>query len=85
MECIIFYSKPVSFMSKTKAADAVLFLEQIGLIQNEGDNDVREVRIAKLSDTVSSSKSLNIPEKKEVADLIKIRDWQKLKTYLEEI
>jgi len=72
-------------MSKTKAADAVLFLEQIALIQNEGDNDVREVRIAKLSDTVSSSKSLNIPEKKEVADLIKIRDWQKLKTYLEEI
>ena len=72
-------------MSKTKAADAVLLLEQLAQVVNEGDNDVREVRIAKLSDAVSASQSFNIPEKKEVEALIKIRDWPKLKKYLEDI
>ncbi len=72
-------------MSKTKAADAVKLLEQLAQVVKEGDNDVREVRIAKLSDSVSASQSFNIPEKKEVDALIKIRDWPKLKKYLEEI
>lgn len=72
-------------MSKTKAADAVLLLEQLAQVVKEGDNDVREVRIAKLSDAVSGAKCLNVPERKEVEALIKIRDWPALKKYLEEI
>jgi len=76
---------PVSFMSKTHAADAVLLLEQLSQVVNEGDNDVREVRIAKLSDAVSAAQCFNVPEKKEAEALIKIRDWPKLKKYLEEI
>jgi hypothetical protein len=72
-------------MSKTKAADAVLLLEQLAQVVKEGDNDVREVRIAKLSDAVSAAKCLNVQERKEAEALIKIRDWQKLKKYLEEI
>jgi len=72
-------------MSKTKADDAVKLLEQLVQVVNEGDNDVREVRIAKLSDTISSAGSFNIPEKREAEALIKIRDWPKLKKYLEEI
>ncbi|HJJ34446.1 MAG: hypothetical protein PHF01_01280 [Methanocorpusculum sp.] len=72
-------------MSKTKAADAVLLLEQLAQVVKEGDNDVREVRIAKLSDAVSGAKCLNVPERKEAEALIKIRDWPALKKYLEEI
>mgnify|MGYP000991487728 CR=1 FL=1 len=72
-------------MPTTKAADAVLLLEQLASIIKEGDNDVREVRIAKLSDAVSAAHCLNIPQKKEVTGLIKVRDWSKLKKYLEEI
>jgi len=72
-------------MSKTKAADAVLLLEQLAQVVKESDNDVREVRIAKLSDAVSGAKCLNVPERKEAEALIKIRDWPALKKYLEEI
>jgi len=72
-------------MSKTKAADAVLLLEQLAQVVKEGDNDVREVRIAKLSDALSAAQCMNVPEKKEAEALIKIRDWPKLKKYLEEI
>ncbi|WP_042698083.1 hypothetical protein [Methanocorpusculum bavaricum] len=72
-------------MSKTNAADAVLLLEQLAQVVKEGDNDVREVRIAKLSDAVSGAKCLNVPERKEAEALIKIRDWPALKKYLEEI
>ncbi|MDD2626770.1 MAG: hypothetical protein PHI87_04390 [Candidatus Methanomethylophilus sp.] len=72
-------------MSKTKADDAVKLLEQLAQIVKEGDNDVREVRIAKLSDAVSGAESFNVPEKREAEALIKIRDWPKLKKYLEEI
>ncbi len=72
-------------MSKTKADDAVKLLEQLAQVVKEGDNDVREVRIAKLSDAVSADGSFNVPEKREAEAFIKIRDWQKLKKYLEEI
>jgi hypothetical protein len=72
-------------MPTTKAADAVLLLEQLASIIKEGDNDVREVRIAKLSDAVSAAHCLNTAQKKEVTGLIKVRDWSKLKKYLEEI
>ncbi|WP_319379308.1 hypothetical protein [uncultured Methanocorpusculum sp.] len=72
-------------MSKTKADDAVKLLEQLAQVVKEGDNDVREVRIAKLSDAVSGVGSFNVPEKREAEALIKIRDWPKLKKYLEEI
>ena len=72
-------------MPTTKAADAVLPLEQLASIIKEGDNDVREVRIAKLSDAVSAAHCLNTAQKKEVTGLIKVRDWPKLKKYLEEI
>jgi len=72
-------------MPTTKSADAVFLLEQLTSIIKEGDNDVREVRIAKLSDAVSASQCLNVPDKKEVSGLIKNRDWPKLKKYLEGI
>jgi len=72
-------------MSKTKADDAVKLLEQLAQVVKEGDNDVREVRIAKLSDAVSAAGSFNVPEKRDAEAFIKIRDWQKLKKYLEEI
>jgi hypothetical protein len=64
--------------------DAVALLEQIAAIQNEGDNDVREVRIAKFSDAVLRS-SLNHFEKEQVEESVKVRDWPALTAYLENL
>ncbi|HJJ30408.1 MAG TPA: hypothetical protein VJ857_01655 [Methanocorpusculum sp.] len=72
-------------MFKSKESDAVMLLEQLGQVIKEGDNDVREVRIAKLSDAASAAHCFNVPQKKEVEALIKVRDWPKLKKYLEEV
>ena len=41
--------------SAAKKAEIVAYLEQIVAIQNEGDNDVVEVRIAKLGDGIHHS------------------------------
>ncbi|HJK16076.1 MAG TPA: hypothetical protein O0X44_00710 [Methanocorpusculum sp.] len=69
--------------SAAKKAEIVAYLEQIVAIQNEGDNDVVEVRIAKLGDGIRHSKELNHHEKHTAGEILKIRDWNALKKYLE--
>lgn len=61
-------------MHKTKSADAVKLLEQLDAVINEEDNDVREVRIAKLREA-SGASMLNIPEKEQAEELICLRSW----------
>ena len=68
--------------SAAKKAEIVAYLEQIVAIQNEGDNDVVEVRIAKLGDGIHHSKELNHHEKHTAGEILKIRDWNALKKYL---
>ncbi len=69
--------------SAAKKAEIVGYLEQIAAILKEGDNDVLEVRIAKLSDAIHHSKELNHHEKHTVGEILKIRDWNAVKRYLE--
>ncbi|MCZ0860666.1 MAG: hypothetical protein O0X93_03845 [Methanocorpusculum sp.] len=69
--------------SAAKKAEIVAYLEQIAAIQSEGDNDVVEVRIAKLGDGIHHSKELNHHEKHTAGEILKIRDWNALKKYLE--
>ena len=69
--------------SAAKKAEIVAYLEQIAAIQKEGDNDVVEVRIAKLGDGIHHSKELNHHEKHTAGEILKIRDWNALKKYLE--
>ncbi|HJK78141.1 hypothetical protein [Methanocorpusculum vombati] len=69
--------------SAAKKAEIVAYLEQIAAILKEGDNDVVEVRIAKLGDAIHHSKELNHHEKHTAGEILKIRDWNALKKYLE--
>ncbi|MDR3101743.1 MAG: hypothetical protein LBU24_00675 [Methanocalculaceae archaeon] len=68
-----------------KKSEVVTYLEQIAAIQSEGDNDVAEVRIAKLGDGIYHSKELNHHKKQTVGEFLKARDWNALKKYLENI
>ncbi|MDV0443933.1 hypothetical protein [Methanorbis rubei] len=69
--------------SAAKKAEIVAYLEQIAAILKEGDNDVLEVRIAKLSDGIHNSKELNHHEKQTAAGILTVRDWNALKKFLE--
>lgn len=69
--------------SAAKKAEIVAYLEQIAAILKEGDNDVVEVRIAKLGDAIHHSKELNHHEKHMAGEILKIRYWNALKKYLE--
>lgn len=71
--------------SAAKKAEVVGYLEQLSAVLNECDNDVMEVRIAKLSDAIHHSKELNHHEKHTVGEMLKIRDWNAVKKYLENL
>lgn len=66
-----------------KKAEIVAYLEQIVAILGECDNDVMEVRIAKLGDSLHHAKELNHHEKHMAGEILKVRDWDALKKYLE--
>lgn len=72
-------------LSTAKKTEVVAHLEQIAAILNEGDNDVVEVRIAKLTDGIHRSKELNHHEKHTAESMMTTRNWGALKAYLEQM
>lgn len=70
-------------VSPAKKKEIVAYLEQIAAILSECDNDVMEVRIAQLDDGIQHAKELNHQEMQTAVEMLKVRNWDALQKYLE--